>query len=388
MITIDKADRCCGCGACTEVCAHNAISMSADEEGFLYPKVDANACVDCGLCERVCPFLNGGNERTPKRTIAASNGNEKVRRRSSSGGLFYLLAEATIAEGGVVVGARFADDCSVVHDVAETIDDCIPFMGSKYVQSRLGDIFQRVRTYLNAGRKVLFSGTPCQVSALHRFLRRDYDNLLLVDVVCHGVPSNEVWQRYLDEVVERVSSKRSDIDSISFRDKRNGWRNYGLQILFKDGKELFVPFRENPFMQLFLKDLSIRPSCYECRCRGGRSGADISLADFWGVDKVLHCNDDNMGTSLIIVWSNRGDEFISCLDVGGNTAPYYKVVKYNPAIAISPRVPYLRTTFWRNFAESGVENSAYLAKQVKWTRLQKWSFSLRKHFILTKLKLK
>ena len=387
MIKLERPEICCGCGACANICAHKAISMHTDKEGFLYPVVDTTACTDCGLCESVCPFANVEAERMPRGVFASRNNDESVREKSSSGGVFAMLAERTIAEGGVVFGARFAEDWSVIHDHADTLEGIKLFMGSKYVQSRLGDSYIRVRKYLKEGRKVLFSGTPCQISALRKFLRKEYDNLLLVDVVCHGVPSNRVWQRYLDELTEKSHHRRSDICSISFRDKRNGWRNYGMAVKYSDGEE-FIPMRESHYMRLFLRDLSIRPSCYECRCRSGRSGADITLADFWGANKVLKKSDDDRGISLLMVWNKKGQEMINSLDIKVASVPYYKAFKYNTAIAISPRRPAVRDLFWQHFEQNGAVASAHFAKQIKWSKFEKWKFSLKKAYFKTKLKLR
>ena len=313
MIKISRNEQCCGCGACAEVCAHKAITMLPDAEGFIYPATDSSLCNDCGLCNKVCPFINRDRARLPKNTYAARNKELSTRLRSSSGGLFTLLAEKIIQDGGVVFGAKFDSDWSVIHASAETLEECKAFVGSKYVQSRLGSTFSEVHRHLKDGRKVLFSGTPCQVAALRKFLRKDYDNLLLIDVVCHGAPSNKVWQHYLDQTLATSNKKRSEIAAISFRDKRNGWGNYGLSITFKDGSDIFIPMTENPYMRAFLTDLSIRPSCFECACRNGRSGADISLADFWGLCYALNYEDDNKGTSLELVWSKKGQEATASL---------------------------------------------------------------------------
>ena len=386
MINISRNEQCCGCGACAEACAHNAITMQFDEEGFLYPVADVSLCSECGLCDKVCPFLNRDRGRLPKGVYAARNKDLSTRLKSSSGGLFSLLAEQTINAGGVVFGAKFDSDWSVVHAAAETLEECQAFLGSKYVQSRLGSTLGEVRKALREGRKVLFSGTPCQVAALQKFLHKEYDNLLLVDVVCHGAPSNKVWQHFLDKVVAETKHSRSEILSISFRDKRNGWNNYGVCIKFKDGSEWFEPMVDNAFMTAFLKDLSIRPSCFECKCRNGRSGADLSLADFWGLRYVMKCEDDDKGTSLELVWSKRGAEATSTLSVESKSASYYKAFKFNPAIVLSPKRPDLREEFWRIFNSEGLDKALVVAPQMKWRRAQKWLYSLKYNYTKNRLK--
>ena len=387
MIEIERPEVCCGCGACAEVCAHKAITMRFNEEGFLYPVTDSSLCNDCGLCNKVCPFINRDRARLPKNVYAARNKDLSMRLKSSSGGLFTLLAEKIIQEGGVVFGAKFDNDWSVIHASAETLEECKAFVGSKYVQSRLGSTFSEVRRCLKDGRKVLFSGTPCQVAALRKFLRKDYDNLLLIDVVCHGAPSNKVWQHYLDQTLATSNKKRSEIAAISFRDKRNGWNNYGLCIAFKDGSERFEPMTENLHMQAFLKDLSIRPSCFECACRNGRSGADISLADFWGFRYVMKGEDDDKGTSLELVWSKKGVETTSSLSVESKSASYYKAFKYNPAIILDPKRPSVRQEFWRIFNSEGLVKALAVVPYIKWSKGQKWLYSLKYGYTKNRLKL-
>ena len=198
MIHIADKHNCCGCSACASVCPRGCISMRADSEGFLYPEADAQACIDCGLCEKVCNELHPFTRSEPLKVLAAVNRDEAVRMKSSSGGLFHLLARRTIEEGGVVFGARFDSDWQVLIDYADTMEGVKAFMGSKYVQARIADSYKDARRFLSEGRKVLFSGTPCQIAGLHQFLRREYANLLTVDIVCHGTPSPKVWGLYLE----------------------------------------------------------------------------------------------------------------------------------------------------------------------------------------------
>lgn len=210
MINIKEKHNCCGCSACVQVCPKQCISMSADNEGFLYPQIDTAICIDCGLCEKVCPVINQNEPREPLAVYAANNNNEDIRLKSSSGGIFTLLAEQIISEGGVVFGARFNENWEVVHDYTEAIEGLEPFRGSKYVQSIIGDNFIKAKQFLTDGRKVLFSGTPCQIAGLKKFLRKEYENLLTVEVVCHGVPSPMVWRDYLDyKRAKRAAGKNS-----------------------------------------------------------------------------------------------------------------------------------------------------------------------------------
>lgn len=219
---LDKKD-CCGCSSCVQRCPKQCITLKEDNEGFLYPIVNKEICISCGLCEKVCPVLSQGEPRKPLKVYAAKNQDEEIRRQSSSGGVFTLLAEQVIREGGVVFGAIFDENWEVKHDFAETIEGLAPFRGSKYVQSRIDDNYKKAERFLNQGRKVLFSGTPCQIAGLKRFLRNEYDNLLTVDFVCHGVPSPGVWRQYLKETVARLFDKNSvSTDLISKGNARDG----------------------------------------------------------------------------------------------------------------------------------------------------------------------
>lgn len=245
MINIIDKKNCCGCNACVQHCPKSCITMQEDEEGFLYPIVDQEVCIDCGLCEKVCPVLNQGEERKPLQVYAANNTNEEIRMQSSSGGVFTLLAETIIQEGGVVFGARFNDDWEVIHDYTETQEGLATFRGSKYVQSRIGDSYCQAEQFLKKGRKVLFSGTPCQIAGLNLFLRKEYNNLLTVDFICHGVPSPGVWKSYLEELIALQGNRKNsvlshskpiilnsirDISRIEFRNKRLGWKKYSFAL--------------------------------------------------------------------------------------------------------------------------------------------------------------
>ena len=199
MITITDKSQCCGCSACAQRCPKQCISMQMDNEGFLYPQVDSSKCVDCHLCEKVCPVINQYEARTPLNVYAAKNSDGEVRNQSSSGGIFHILAERTIRNGGVVFGARFDKNWQVVIDYAEDMEGVEAFMGSKYVQSRIEHAYIDVKRFLAEGRDVLFSGTPCQVAGLRKFLCKHYENLLTVDFICHGTPSPKVWRIYLNE---------------------------------------------------------------------------------------------------------------------------------------------------------------------------------------------
>lgn len=226
MIEIKYKKDCCGCHACSTVCPKHCIAMRIDEEGFLYPFVEKAACVECGLCEQVCPVIHQAHPRLPLKVYASMSKILKIRMRSSSGGLFTLLAESVIKQGGIVFGAKFDVDWNVVHAWTDTMEGITAFQGSKYVQSVIGTTFREAKKFLQQGRIVLFLGTPCQIAGLERYLRKEYPQLLTVDIVCHGVPSPVVWQRYLDSLKDRMEK----ITMVSMRDKSEGWQRYRIEI--------------------------------------------------------------------------------------------------------------------------------------------------------------
>lgn len=305
MIEIKDKQFCCGCSACASKCPKQCITMEEDSEGFLYPKVDKSECIDCGQCEKVCHELHPYNERKPQKVLAAINKNEEIRMQSSSGGIFHLLAENTISEGGVVFGARFDEEWQVVLDYTETMEGVKSFMGSKYVQAYTATSYHDAEMFLKQGRKVLFSGCPCQIAGLHHYLRKEYDNLTTVDFVCHGVPSPKVWRRYLDEVV----TVAKNINEVKFRNKNNGWKKFKFVLSYNDGDKttsMTSYHGENHYMRAFLSDMILRPSCYECKTKCGRSHSDITIADFWGVNFEMPEMDDDKGTGLVLVNSNKG----------------------------------------------------------------------------------
>lgn len=322
--------------------------MHEDNEGFLYPVVDDTICVDCGLCEKVCPVINQNEPRKPLKVYAAKNANEEVRLKSSSGGIFSLLAEAVIAEEGVVFGAKFDENWNVVHSWTDTKEGIAAFRGSKYVQSIVGNTYVEVREFLKQGRKVLFSGTPCQIAGLKKFLRKEYDNLLTVDVVCHGVPSPLVWQEYLKEI-----SKGKEILKIDFRDKKIGWKNY--RVVVKGNDDIVdQPFNENIFMKGFLKNLYLRPSCYACTARSGKSGSDISIADFWGVQNYYPEFDDDKGIGLVLVNTELGSISFNHLNACSIETTYEQGLNQNPCIERSVEKTKYVKAFWVKFPIGGM----------------------------------
>ena len=342
MIDIQDKHQCCGCEACLQACPKHCIAFQEDSEGFAYPSVDKSICIDCGLCENVCPVLHQSEPNEPLKVYAAQNTNEKELLTSSSGGLFILLAKEILSQGGVVFGAKFDEHWNVIHSYAETEEGAKVFMGSKYVQSRIGNMYIKAKDFLDSGKKVLFTGTPCQISGLKNYLRKDYENLLTVDVICHGVPSPMVWRRYLDELIKNTDNALSansnvQIKSISFRDKRSGWKKYSIALTLvkaqSNGKKNIVSlshiFQEDPYMTLFLCNYTLRPSCYICPAKAGKSNSDLTIADFWGIERSYPDLDDNRGVGLLLVNSNKGTQAFSSLALSSHEASYTDAIMSN-----------------------------------------------------------
>lgn len=368
MIDIKRKKDCCGCFACVQICPKNCIEFISDEQGFLYPKVNKDLCVDCGACEKVCPIINADNHTVlgaDTLTFACYNKNDEVRRNSSSGGFFTLIAEYVINKKGVVFGAKFDSAYHVVHSYTETIEGLEEFKRSKYVQSYIAESYKQVRSFLKDDRMVLFTGTPCQIAGLKQFLKREYDNLICLDMVCHGVPSPAIWDKYLNEKKEALaiennvdSPDKIEITRISFREKKLGWRKFSLSISYKiQGEEGSVAEEktsseyiwENDYMLCFLKDFINRPSCFECKFRNGRSHSDITMADFWCVERVI--GDENYagdkGTSLLFVHKKKNAELLRILDMECQPVEYMQAKKGNPAIYRDWKKPVWHDSFFK-----------------------------------------
>ena len=357
MIQIKDKVNCCGCHACSSICPSRCITMQSDEQGFLYPSIDEDVCVNCGLCEKVCPVININNGRKPIKTYASKNLDDEIRKSSSSGGVFSLLAEKVIKEGGVVFGAKFNDNWEVVHSWTDSIEGLESFRGSKYSQSVMGETYKFVQTFLMQERKVLFSGTPCQISGLKHFLRKEYVNLITIDIACHGVPSPLIWKRYLQD----INPNHEKIEYISMRDKTEGWKNYYIRVQGTTSTLCFDTVRTNIFMRGYLSNIFLRPSCYQCSFRSGKSGSDITIADFWG---IRHCRadfDDDMGVSLVMINSENGLKIYNELVVSHHEVTYEQGIIENSCLENSVIKPiYYYNKFWQS--SIGIESIDRISK--------------------------
>ncbi len=305
--------------------------------GFAYPEIDTAKCIDCGLCEKNCPGLKKTQTMDAPllESYAAQCLDDSVRFVSSSGGLFTLIARYIFSQNGVVFGAAFDDTFhGVKHIAVETMHDLDRLQKSKYVQSDAGSAYQEVKAYLEKGRKVLFTGTPCQIAGLRGFLSQEYEALFLLDIVCHGVPAPGVWDEYVGILETKYQGK---VTAVSFRDKSKGWRDFRLAVRFDNNREYSNCHSADLYMQGFLRNCYLRPSCYECNYKGLNRMSDITLGDLWGVKNISQEMDDNKGTSLIMISSEKGKSLLEKIGADIKCQPIHidAAVKHNSAIVKS-----------------------------------------------------
>lgn len=356
MLTINK-EQCTGCGACRNVCPADCIQMVPDAEGFLFPKVDGKACISCGRCEQTCPVLNlqqGEPSDVLPEAYAAYSRDSQTRSASSSGGVFTELSRYVLHRGGVVFGAAMDERLQVVHRCVETEEELTALRGSKYVQSSIGLTYRQVRQFLKADRLVLFTGTPCQIGGLRRFLKQDYDNLITQDVVCHGVPSPNAWKAYLKFREKQLGQQLQQVD---FREKVPGWRRYSLKLKLADGTEHTCEAAQDPYMRAFVKDLSLRSSCYRCAFKGLHRCADITLADFWGIEHICPEMDDDKGTSLVLLHTEKGKAFFEEIKEQLHCKPTdaEAACAYNPAMVKPSQSHAQRPLFYDKIASASFD---------------------------------
>lgn len=310
MIDIKNKVDCCGCYSCYSICAHNAIAMVADKEGFVYPKVDANKCIDCGMCENVCPISHPREQTSLKDSFILQYKSDSIRKQSSSGGAFTAIAEWIIKQGGVVFGAEFNKAFEVEHNYTETVEGLSRFRGSKYVQSNIGDSYSQAKQFLKSGKTVLFTGVPCQISGLLNYLRKPYDNLYTIEVICHGVPSPLVWREYLKY---QENKHRSKITNVSFRDKSLGYAST-MKIQFENGQVYRRGHESDIMLRLFFSEITSRPSCYDCKFKGIERQSDFSIYDCWSIRQFNKEWDDDKGTSNVIINTEKAQLLYQKID--------------------------------------------------------------------------
>ena len=349
MIDHLKKEECCGCNACGDICPKEAISFQTDEEGFLYPVIDHDICIDCGLCDKICPSINveglKKNDFEKPVCYGAVHKNLEIRFDSTSGGAFSALAKKAYLQHYYVGGAIWNEDWSVSHFISNKKGDLEKLRSSKYIQSDARGFYKQVKELLDAGEKVLLCGTPCQIAALKLYLRKDYVNLITIDFICQYVNSPLIWRKYIDNLEKEHQSK---VIYIKDKNQELGWRALCNKVVFENGDVVYDKHTENLFRRCYMRlGIASRPSCYECLFKGFPRIADITIADFWGVEKYLPKEFDyNLGTSLIMCNSKRGldyfddsvKKYLNVIEtkventLNGNkalTVPFHPVIKFN-----------------------------------------------------------
>lgn len=326
MVTVQEKKYCCGCAACVEVCPQKCIKYTFDEEGFGYPEVEAMKCVHCGLCESVCPVIAKEKNSVPvyepiegeskenfthrvcesERNIpafyVAYNRNSQIREKSTSGGTFSALAEYVYERGGWVYGVVLDQNCKIVHMASNSWEDLALFRESKYVQSEQQGMFENIKNKLRQNIMVLYSGTPCQVEGLKRYLGREYEKLITVDIFCHGVGSPKYWKKYVDYMQQKYNSP---IQRVNFREKTYGYNSACMAVYFKNGKSSHKGHDDDLYWTAFSKCYIFRPSCYCCKFKTLNHVSDFSIGDFWETDELPESFQNSNGTTLIITHSEK-----------------------------------------------------------------------------------
>lgn len=351
--------KCCGCGACRASCPKGAIAMLPDEEGFLQPVVDAAKCVRCGKCEAVCPVLHPGKPRKPLAVYAAKAKDDELRWGSASGGVFTVLAQDVLKRGGVVFGAGFERPTwRVIHKAATNEEELDDLRGSKYVQSDTGDTFKEAKSYLDAGREVLYSGCPCQIAALKSFLGKEYHNLLTVDLICHGVPSPLAWRKYLDCREKEAGGKITRILARRYC----AWQEYAISLEFDNSGE--IAYCKNGvvdrYIQSFMRFWGLRESCFHCFFRRFRSGADLTIGDYGNISDSHPEMDDGKGVSVVIPLTEEGasvcgvmsSSFVSCLMTIGDILRINRAIYFNHG-----RPSRFRNDFYKNICNASFDGA-------------------------------
>ena len=359
-------------------CPAQCIVMRRDREGFDYPVINSpDLCIGCGKCEKVCPVLSPAPQSDPLGAYAARS--QVHIDGSSSGGVFPALAELILAEGGVVFGAVVNDDMSVSHAEAYDMAGVEKMRGSKYVQSDLYASYEDVRYWLQEGRKVLFTGTPCQVAGLHKFLGKPYDGLVTVDVLCHGVSSPGLWEKYVKALEHQHGAK---MEYVRFKDKSESWRHYAFSTSFGS-----CNYMDDPYMALFVQDMTLRPSCYKCAARDGRSGSDITLSDLWSVHVSAPEMADDRGVSGVYVYTEKGRQLLGATGLAVRAVDIAASRMDNGGFNDPAGMPEKREEFFKGVHSAGdliKHMKAYVVRKPIWVRAYR---SLRRFLSACKKKI-
>ena len=344
-------NECSGCTACMNICPKNAIKMVEDDEGFKYPKIDEEKCIQCGACYKICPNIKKNEKNTIQEAYGVKHKNEKERLTSRSGGVFIALSDYILKQNGTIYGAELKDDFSVFHNRAENKEQRDKFKGSKYIQSDMNDTIKKIQQDLKNNKKVLFSGTPCQVDGVLASIPEKYKkDLYTCDLVCHGVPSNRIFREFL-KYIEKISGKK--IKEFDFRDKRFGWEKHYETAKFEDDTELTTQY----FRNLFYGHNILRPSCHKCNYANIHRPGDITIADFWGVEELAPEFLDQKGVSLTIINNQKGKEWFEHVKDNLNTI-YCSIdncIKYTYTLNQPTPVAETRDEFWEDYKNNNFD---------------------------------
>lgn len=358
--------RCCGCSACSQICPRSCIEMKADAEGFLYPIVDKAKCVNCGLCESVCPITRPIQVNRPLLTIGAKAKFDQIRSESSSGGIFPIIAHTVLSCGGVVFGVRYDDQWQAVFDYTDNEAGLKLFQGSKYVQASVGDSYNQVRSFLQSGRMVLFSGVECQVAGLKKFLVKDYDNLLTISCACHGAPSPMVWTKALSEFGNPQS-----IIEVTFRNKKNGTDCKNFLLRRVNAPDISKPSIEIPFYRAFVYSLIERPCCRKCISKNGTC-SDIQLADLWTANRCCPQLSDQNGVSFVSINSSKGKKYLPLDQIDYAQVSIEDAKPYNAGLANDRHFHPRRNEFFKELITNPSKSVSLLIEEKlkkKWYEL-------------------
>ena len=382
MITLfNEKKNCCGCGACENICPKKAISMKEDEYGFIYPEINHDLCIECHLCEKVCHFQSRTDYSNEHKAYAAVTKNQEILMNSTSGGIFTTIALEFIKDGGYVAGSIYDEDFNVIHIVSNKVEDVYKMQGSKYVQSSINDTYFQIRKLLLQKEKVLFSGTPCQVDGLYGYLQKDYDNLYTIDIVCHGVPSNKLFQDYLNS----IHTDDEKIIDIKFRDKSQSWGTFGyINFKTKNGKrKIKINSGVSEYYYLFSQGSVFRDSCYSCKYASMHRPANLTIGDYWGIETVESSllkrkgMDVDKGISLIICNDAQGNKLIDKYHVNFNiySTTLENVSKFNHNLNQPSILPSNRDNILNAYSQSFNLVAKDISKDLKKESLK---FSIKK----------
>lgn len=360
MITIDDKSNCCGCSSCFSICPTHAISMQVDYEGFKYPKVDNNKCIGCGLCEKKCPIKRSiySDDKFVRKGVIARVKNDDILNLCSSGGMFYPIAQSIINRGGYVCGATYNSKLDVIHETTNDLNKLKDYIGSKYVQSDLGNQFKFIKELLDDNKLLVFFGTACQVYGLKIFLGKDYENLFTVDLVCHGTPSPNLWRAYL-EYQEKLY--KSNIRKVNFRSKKYGYHVASLSIDFENGKQYVASARTDFMLRSFFNEIASRPSCYKCSFKKVERVSDLTVYDAWHADKISgSIVDDDRGYTNLIIQSVKGEKLLEMVKekIECRKVDLEKAIQLDGIMITQSAKPhYKRDEFYNVLDKEGIEQT-------------------------------